>query len=107
MGLDFSHTDAHWSYSGFFAFRRRLFAAVMPRTDLDGMRGFAGACVGEGRHFIRTLFRSPLRAFELPCCWIPGETRDVVPDAGCCFGVEEVACGRPEEVQDRRILEGG
>ncbi len=28
MGLDFSHGDAHWAYSGFNRFRNRLGAAI-------------------------------------------------------------------------------
>lgn len=40
MGLDFSHTDAHWAYSGFNRFRTRV-AAVLG-FDLDRMEGFHG-----------------------------------------------------------------
>jgi hypothetical protein len=38
MGLDFSHADAHWSYSGFNRFRRRVAAAV--GIELDRMEGY-------------------------------------------------------------------
>jgi hypothetical protein len=38
MGLDFSHTDARWSYSGFHEFRRRLAREL--GIDLDKMDGF-------------------------------------------------------------------
>src|SRR3546814_9161128 len=38
MGLDFSHTDAHWAYSGFTRFRRAL--AKHEGIDLDAMEGF-------------------------------------------------------------------
>lgn len=40
MGLDFSHCDAHWSYSGFHFFRKRLAAEI--RVELDEMAGFGG-----------------------------------------------------------------
>ena len=40
MGLDFSHCDARWSYSGFMRFRRRLAALI--GLDLDQMYGFGG-----------------------------------------------------------------
>jgi hypothetical protein len=38
MGLDFSHTDARWAYSGFHEFRRRLAREL--GIDLDKMDGF-------------------------------------------------------------------
>ena len=38
MGLDFSHTNAHWSYSGFMRFRVRLTAEI--GIDLKKMIGF-------------------------------------------------------------------
>ena len=38
MGIDFSHCDAHWSYSGFHNFRKRLAAAI--DIDLEEMVGF-------------------------------------------------------------------
>lgn len=38
MGLDFSHCDAHWTYSGFNRFRERLCAEI--GVDLHKMRGF-------------------------------------------------------------------
>jgi hypothetical protein len=38
MGLDFSHTDAHFSYYGFHEFRRRL--ALLIGVNLDEMKGF-------------------------------------------------------------------
>jgi len=40
MGLDFSHSDAHWSYSGFMKFRTHL--AECTGIDLDMMEGFGG-----------------------------------------------------------------
>ena len=40
MGLDFSHSDAHWSYSGFMHFRTRLADEV--GIDLSRMDGFDG-----------------------------------------------------------------
>lgn len=39
MGLDFSHTDAYWSYGGFHRFRRAI--AAHEGIDLDKMYGFA------------------------------------------------------------------
>ena len=41
MGLDFSHCDAHWSYSGFGRFRARLAAGIGVR--LGKMEGFGGS----------------------------------------------------------------
>jgi hypothetical protein len=38
MGIDFSHTEAHWAYSGFNRFRRAL--AEHEGIDLDAMEGF-------------------------------------------------------------------
>jgi len=38
MGLDFSHGNAHWAYSGFSRFRKRL--AAVYGVDLDQMVGF-------------------------------------------------------------------
>ncbi|MGG1659520.1 hypothetical protein [Brevibacillus sp. NRS-1366] len=40
MGLDFSHCEARWAYSGFHRFRRRL--AEMIGFDLESMKGFGG-----------------------------------------------------------------
>lgn len=40
MGLDFSHCNAQWAYSGFNSFRRRIAQAV--GFDLDSMTGFGG-----------------------------------------------------------------
>lgn len=40
MGLDFSHTEAHWAYSGFRRFRTAL--ADHEGVDLDQMEGFGG-----------------------------------------------------------------
>ncbi len=37
MGLDFSHCDAHWSYSGFNRFRNNLVVALGYTTSLDEM----------------------------------------------------------------------
>ena len=41
MGIDFSHCDAYWAYSGFHRFRVRLAKEV--GIDLNEMRGFGGA----------------------------------------------------------------
>jgi hypothetical protein len=38
MGLDFDKSDAHWSYSGFHRFRRKLAATI--GITLDAMEGF-------------------------------------------------------------------
>lgn len=39
------------------------------------------ACVGEGRTFLRTMARDGVEAAKaLPCAWVPGDTRPVVPD---------------------------
>lgn len=43
MGLDFSHTDAQWSYGGFGRFREAL--AKYEGIDLPKMRGFC-PCFG-------------------------------------------------------------
>jgi hypothetical protein len=40
MGVDFSHCDAHWAYSGFNRFRTRLAKEI--GFDLDSMEGFGG-----------------------------------------------------------------
>jgi hypothetical protein len=40
MGIDFSHTTAQWSYTGFGAFRRAL--ALFEGFELDDMNGFGG-----------------------------------------------------------------
>lgn len=40
MGLDFSHCDAHWSYSGFNRFRERLAESI--NINLSNMYGFGG-----------------------------------------------------------------
>jgi hypothetical protein len=40
MGLDFSHCDARWAYSGFMSFRRRLANEI--GMDLNKMEGFDG-----------------------------------------------------------------
>ena len=40
MGLDFSHSDASWSYSGFCRFRAKLANEI--GIDLLSMRGFGG-----------------------------------------------------------------
>jgi len=41
MGLDFSHGEAHWAYSGFMRFRARL--AEHEGFDLRKMQGFDGS----------------------------------------------------------------
>jgi hypothetical protein len=38
MGVDFSHGNAHWSYSGFHNFRTKLARAIS--INLDEMQGF-------------------------------------------------------------------
>jgi hypothetical protein len=40
MGLDFNGAEAHWSYSGFSAFRRKLAKEI--GINLDSMQGFGG-----------------------------------------------------------------
>lgn len=42
MGLNFSHTKASWSYSGFSSFRKRL-AKQLGLGDLEEYVGFGGA----------------------------------------------------------------
>src|SRR6056297_679517 len=34
MGVDFSHCEAHWSYSGFNLFRRRIASIIMKTEQL-------------------------------------------------------------------------
>lgn len=41
MGLDFSVSDAHWSYSGFHTFRERVAREI--GIDLNSMQGFGGS----------------------------------------------------------------
>ena len=45
MGLDFSHCEAHWAYSGFMRFRTRL--AAEAGIALHCMKGFAGGPTGK------------------------------------------------------------
>lgn len=40
MGIDFSHCNASWAYSGFMRFRKRVAKSV--GFDLDSMEGFGG-----------------------------------------------------------------
>ncbi len=40
MGIDFSHGNAHWSYSGFNRFRMRLASEI--GISLDDMEGYGG-----------------------------------------------------------------
>lgn len=40
MGIDFSHSDAHWSYGGFGRFRAAI--AKHEGIDLGAMQGFGG-----------------------------------------------------------------
>lgn len=40
MGIDFTHTQAHWSYVGFSRFRQAL--ALHEGFELDDMKGFGG-----------------------------------------------------------------
>lgn len=40
MGVDFSHCDAHWSYSGFDSFRMNLASQI--GINLDEMMGYGG-----------------------------------------------------------------
>lgn len=40
MGLDFSHCDARWAYSGFNRFRNRLSAAI--NINYENMEGCGG-----------------------------------------------------------------
>jgi hypothetical protein len=41
MGIDFHPGSAHWSYSGFHLFRKRIAAAI--GMDLESMQGFGGS----------------------------------------------------------------
>ena len=45
MGIDFSHCDAHWAYSGFHRFRTKLAKEI--GIDLDRMKGFGATWAGE------------------------------------------------------------
>ena len=45
MGLDFSHTEAHWSYSGFGRFREAL--AEHEGFNLNEMQGFCAPWRGD------------------------------------------------------------
>lgn len=47
MGLDFSHGEAHWSYSGFHRFRHKL-AKEIGIENLDEMEGFGGPILWDG-----------------------------------------------------------
>jgi len=47
MGLDFSHCNAHWAYSGFNRFRTNL--AYEIGIDLESMQGFGGSQSWNGR----------------------------------------------------------
>lgn len=40
MGLDFTHCEAHWAYSGFHKFRKRLAECI--GMNLGNMEGFDG-----------------------------------------------------------------
>lgn len=44
MGLDFSHCEAYWTYSGFMRFRARLATEI--GVALRCMEGFAGGTTG-------------------------------------------------------------
>ncbi len=46
MGLDFSHTEAHWSYGGFGRFREAL--AEHEGFKLNEMHGFCAPWRGDG-----------------------------------------------------------
>lgn len=50
MGLDFTHSEAHWAYSGFNRFRTEL--AKHEGIDLNAMEGFGlmWRMYGEGEH---------------------------------------------------------
>jgi len=41
MGIDFSHCDAHWAYSGFHTFRTNLAKEI--GINLENMLGFGGS----------------------------------------------------------------
>jgi hypothetical protein len=41
MGIDFSHCNAHWAYSGFHRVRNEI-AKKLYDIDLDQMKGFNG-----------------------------------------------------------------
>jgi hypothetical protein len=45
MGLDFSHCDAHWAYSGFMRFREKL--AFEIGVAIHCMEGFASSLSGK------------------------------------------------------------
>lgn len=80
MGLDFSHTDAHWSYGGFGRFREAL--AQHEGIDLDRMEGFRR--YGDNRPRISwTTINSPLKPLlDHSDCdgeLTPDECRQVAP----------------------------
>lgn len=80
MGLDFSHTDASWSYSGFRRFREAL--ATHEGIDLTVMNGFRGA--GDDRTRTEwTDITTPLRPLldHSDCDGVltPDECRQVAP----------------------------
>lgn len=94
MGLDFSHGEAHWSYSGFHRFRVELAAAI--GVDLDQMQGFGGEISWENVNnpIIPLLNHSDCDG-ELS----PEECRQIAPK------LKEIVSNWPEDDYDRRQAE--
>lgn len=76
MGLDFSHTDAHWAYSGFNRFREAL--AKHEGFNLNEMAGF---CAPPNRSWdeITTPLKPLLNHSDCEDELTPDECRQVAP----------------------------
>lgn len=48
MGINFSHGDAHWAYSGFNRFREKLAAEIgITLEDMEGFQSYSAHLKGE------------------------------------------------------------
>lgn len=79
MGLDFSHTDAHWAHSGFNRFRREI--AAYEGIDLDAMKGFErnGETEGTPWDTVTTPLEPLLNHSDCDGVLTPQECRQVAP----------------------------
>ncbi|HEY9369092.1 hypothetical protein [Streptomyces sp.] len=75
MGLDFSHTEAHWSYTGFSRFRKAL--ATFEGIDLDRMHGFGQG--GKPWESVATPLKPLLDHSDCDGEMTPDECRQVAP----------------------------
>lgn len=90
MGLDFSHCDAHWSYSGFGRFRVRLAETI--GMDLLKMEGFDREHKGLSWKGVKDPIGRLLNHSDCDGDLSPAECRKIAPRLRELIGLMEAGC---------------